>query len=283
VKNSNHDIAIGTERLAERRTVVGDSLEEIQSMVPNIEQIKVANVIIGAGYTGVSITSGHVGLAHSLLSEYTPRCREIMDRAGHLAGSSALDMARLAFSWGMRARVLGVATINALSQLLTDRSETEISTYEGDIADHITVSGGVVTVVGNIRPTVKKLRAKAEKIYVLERNLDLRDEETLPDTAAEEVIPQSQVVIITGTSITNGTVDRLLELSSNAREVALVGATAGLPPTVLFRHGATAVGTVKVRNADRVMRIIAEGGGTPSFADAVEFVVYKPVPGAGKV
>ncbi len=247
MKSSNHDIAIGTERLAERRTVVGDSLEEIQSMVPNLEQIKVANVIIGAGYTGVSLTSGHVGLAHSLLSEYTLRCCEIMDRAGHLTGSSALDMARLAFSWGMRARVLGVATINALSQLLTDRSETEISTCEGDIADHITVSGGVVTVVGNIRPTVKKLRAKAEKIYVLERNLDLRDEETLPDTAAEEVIPQSQIVIITGTSITNGTVDRLLELSSNAREVALVGATAGLPPTVLFRHGATAVGTVKVK------------------------------------
>jgi len=75
----------------------------------------------------------------------------------------------------------------------------------------------------------------------------------------------------------NGTVDRLLELSRNAREVALVGATAGLPPTVLIEHGATAVGTVRVTNGNRAMRVIAEGGGTPSLRDAVEFVVYRPV------
>lgn len=272
-------MAKSTRSAVGRRTVVGDSLEEIQSGVPDIEQIKVANVMIGVGYTGVSLPSGHVGLAHSLLSEYTPRCCEIMDKAGHLAGSSALDMARLAFSWDMRARVLGVATINALSQLLPDPSETEISTCEGDISDHIRVKGDVVTVVGNIRPTVEKLRVKAKKIYVLERNPDLRDEETLPDTAAEEVIPQSQVVIITGTSITNGTVDRLLELSGSAKEVALVGATAGLPPIVLFKHGATAVGAVRVTHPTRVMQVIAEGGGTPSLMDFLKFLVYRPVKG----
>jgi uncharacterized protein (DUF4213/DUF364 family) len=277
VKNSNHDIMIGTEPLAGRRTVLADSLEEIRSTVPDIEQIKVANVIIGAGYTGVSLSSGQVGLAHSSLDEYSPHCCEIIDRAGHLAGSSALDMARLALSWDIRARVLGVATINAISQLLPDRSETGISTLEGDIADHITVRGDVVTVVGNIRPTIEKLRARAKKIYVLERNPDLRDEETLPDTAAEEIIPQSQVVIITGASITNGTVDRLLELSRNAREVALVGATAGLPPIVLFRHGATAVGTIKVTHPTKVMQVIAEGGGTPTLMDSVKFVVYKRI------
>jgi len=263
---------------------VSDSLEEIRSAVANIDRIKAANVIIGAGYTGVSLSSGHLGLAHSLLSEQTLGCCELTKRAGYLAGSSAFELAGLALSWDMRSRVVGVATLNALSQLSLGSYADRISTRLGDIVDHLAVrDDDVVAVVGNMAPTVERLRAKAKEVYVLERNLDLRDDETLPDTAAEEVIPESDVVLITGTSIVNGTVDRLLELSKNAREVALVGATAGLPPTVLFRHGATAVGTVKVTDADRAMRIIAEGGGTPSFADAIEFVVYKPVPGAVEV
>ena len=76
----------------------------------------------------------------------------------------------------------------------------------------------------------------------------------------------------------NGTVDRLLELSRNSREVALVGATVGLLPTVLFKHGATVIGTVRVTNGDKAMKAIAEGDGTPSLADAVEFVVHRPTP-----
>jgi uncharacterized protein (DUF4213/DUF364 family) len=265
-----------------RRTVVGDSLEELRSSLADIDRIRVANVIIGAGYTGVSLPSGQVGLAYSLLSEYVPICCELIKRAGYLSGSSALELARLALSWDIRSRVVGVATLNALSQLSLSNYANRILTSKGDIADHLTVKGDVVAVVGNIAPTVRKLRAKAKRVYVLERNLDLRDDETLPDTAAEEVIPESDIVLITGTSIVNGTVDRLLELSRNAREVALVGATAGIPPTVLFKHGATAVATVKVTDAERAMRIIAEGGGTPSLANAVEFVIHRPAPRAGE-
>jgi hypothetical protein len=251
-------------------------LLQLRDALPKIKRIKVANVVIGAGYTGVSLSSGEVGLAHSLLSEYASGCCELMKRAGRLSGSPALELARLALSWDIRSRVVGVATLNALSQGSLRNYANRISTRRGDIADHLDVRGDVVTVVGNIAPTIKKLRPKAKRVYVLERNPDLRDDDTLPDTAAEEVIPESDVVLITGTSIVNGTVDRVLELSRNAKEVALVGATAGILPTVLFEHGATAVATVKVKDPERVMRIIAEGGGTPSFADVVEFVIYRP-------
>jgi uncharacterized protein (DUF4213/DUF364 family) len=259
-----------------RRTVLSDSFLEIRDTLPRIKRIKVANVVIGAGYTGVSLSSGEVGLAYSLLSEYASGCCELMKRAGRLSGSRALELARLALSWDIRSRVVGVATINALSQLSLRNYADRISASKGDVADHLDVRRCVVTVVGNIAPTIRKLRPKAKRLYVLERNPDLRDDDMLPDTAAEEVIPESDVVLITGTSIVNGTVDRLLELSRNSKEVALVGATAGVPPTVLFEHGATAVATIKVKDPERVMRIIAEGGGTPSFADVVEFVIYRP-------
>lgn len=278
MKNMPLSLPRTLKRVAKKRTVVSDSLEELRNSIVNIHRIRVARVIIGPGYTAVRLSTDQVGLAFSLLSEQSPRCCELMGRAGHLSGSKALDLARLALSWDTRSRVVGVATINALSQLFLKRHANRITISKGDIADHLRVKGSVVTVVGNIAPTVRKLRAKAKRIYVLERTSEFKDIGTLPDTAAEEIIPQSDVVLITGTSIVNGTVDRLLELSRNAKAVALIGATAGVPPTVLFDHGATMVGTVRVKNPDAVMRIVAEGGGTPSLSDAVEFVVYRPSP-----
>ncbi len=274
--------ARGAKRVTKRRTVVSDSLTELRSALPNINRIRVASVVIGAGYTGVRLSSGQVGLAYSLTSEETPDCCELMKRAGHLTELSALELARLALSWDMRSRIVGVAALNALSQLCLGIRTNRIRISKGNIANHLAVKGDVVAVVGNMVPMVEKLGAKAKKIYVLERTLELRDDRTLPDTAAEEVIPECDVVLITGTSIVNGTVDRLLELSKNAREVALVGPTAGILPTVLFEHGVTAVATVKVMDAERVMRNISEGGGAPLFANAVELVIYRPAPRVGR-
>jgi len=264
-----------------RRTVVGDSLAELQASLPNIDRIRVASVIIGVEYTGVRLSSGQVGLAYTLTSEETPNSCALTRRAGHLTELSALTLARLALSWDIRSRIVGTAALNALSQSCLSNCTDRVLVSKGNIADHLVLKGDVVTVVGNMAPMVDKLAAKAKKIYVLERTMQLRDEGTLPDTAAEEIIPQSDVVLITGTSIINGTVDRLLELSKNARELALVGPTAGILPTVLFDHGATAVATVKVTDANRVMKNISEGGGVP-FANAVKLVIYRPASKAGR-
>ena len=257
-------------------TVVNDCLEELQSAVADLDQITLSEILIGTGYTGVRLSSGHIGLAYSLLREYRSSASQISDKAGHLTEFTALDLARMSSSWDVRARVLGIATLNALSQLALNKYSSELSTIEGDIVDSLKAEGKIVTVVGNMRPPIKKLKEKAKQVFVLERSADLRDETTLPDTAAEQVVPESEIVLITGTAIENGTIDRLLELSQNAEEVAIVGATAGLLPTILFKHGATAVGAIKVNDGDKVMQVIAEGGGTPSLMQAIKFVVYKP-------
>jgi len=280
VNSSNVNTAEGAMRGSERRTVVGDSLAELQASRPKINRIRVASVIIGVEYTGVRLSSGQVELAYTLTSEETPNSCALTRRAGHLTESSALELARLALSWDVRSRIVGTAALNALSQLCLSNRPNRVLIGKGNIPDHVVVKGDVVTVVGNMAPMVDKLEAKAKKIYVLERTRQLRDDRTLPDTAAEEILPQSDVVLITGTSIINGTVDRLLELSKNARELALVGPTAGILPTVLFDHGATAVATVKVTDANRVMKNISEGGGVPS-ANAVKLVIYRPTSRAG--
>lgn len=65
--------------------------------------------------------------------------------------------------------------------------------------------------------------------------------------------------MITGRSIANGTIDHLLELTTKAREVAIIGASAGILPGVLFKRGATILGGVKIMDAAKMMQVVSEG------------------------
>jgi len=131
-------------------------------------------------------------------------------------------------------------------------------------------------VVGNMRHSVEKLRARAKRVLVLERSIGLRDEGSYPDTAGEEVIPKGDLVFITGATLCNGTIDRVLELSKNAREVVVLGATAGIFPSTLFQKGATAVATMEILDAEKAMRAISQGGGKPALIKNARLVVFRP-------
>lgn len=94
--------------------------------------------------------------------------------------------------------------------------------------------------------------------------------------ASEELLPNASVVIITGTAIANGTIDRLLELSRGARYIALIGPSATVVPNPLFERGVSAIAGVIAVDSERVMQIVSEGGGTPQLKAAVKFVVIEP-------
>jgi uncharacterized protein (DUF4213/DUF364 family) len=62
-----------------------------------------------------------------------------------------------------------------------------------------------------------KNQRKSEKLYIFGKNPRLREPNVLPGVAAEEVLPCTDIAIITGKALANGTTDRLLELSKNTR------------------------------------------------------------------
>jgi len=58
-------------------------------------------------------------------------------------------------------------------------------------------------------PFLKKVRDQAKKLWVIEKN---PKEEDFEEQDAEELIPQADVVAITGTSLTNHTIENLLKM-----------------------------------------------------------------------
>jgi len=258
--------------------IIEETSALIRDCVQNLHEIKVSKVCMGLGYTGVKLSTGHVGVCHSLLGEQPLRCCQIVKRAGKLAGSPAIDLADLAKSWETSESVVGIATLNALSQIVLEKEEKYVIA-EGNFIDYINKkvrTSDTVAMVGCIEPFINILRKKTRHLCVFERNPMLINEQTLPDTACEELLPKADIVIITGSSIANKTIEHVLKLSQGAREIGVVGPSAGLIPDPLFNRGVTIIGSIRAVNADRLLQIIMEGGGTPQIKSAVKFVNIRP-------
>lgn len=257
--------------------IVKEILERIKAEVGDVERIVAERVVIGLGYTAVKLNTGHVGLCYTFSDEIMLNCCQISRRAGTLAESLAIKLAELSLSWDLSEAIVGVAALNALSQLAMERRPDSYVIVEGNLINHISITkDDVVVLVGNIHPFIPRIRERTDKIFILERDPKKRSLGLYPDVAAEELLPRASIAIITGTTLANGTIDRLLELSKNAREVALVGPTASTLPDPLFEHSVTVIGGVRIIDGERVMQVVSEGGGVPSLKGACRQVVIRP-------
>jgi len=260
-----------------RGRIIDELLSAIKSEVPSLDEICVSRVHIGLSYTGVELNTGDVGVCYTFKDDLSSVCCQIFERAGSLAGCEAERMANLARSWDLSESVVGVATLNALSHGAIEKNREKYVIAEGDLIDNVEIRrDDTVVLVGNLHPFIPRIEEKARRLFILERNPQLRGRGVLPDTASEEILPLADVAIITGTVLANGTIDRLLELSRNAREIGLVGPTASVFPDPLFEHGVTVLGGIRVTDSKRMMQIIAEGGGMPQLKVASKRLVIKP-------
>lgn len=95
----------------------------------------------------------------------------------------------------------------------------------------------------------------------------------IPQERAPEAIAQADVLITTGTTLINGTLDGLLQHLRPGAQAAVVGPTATLLPGPFARRGATVVGGTRVRNADALLDLLSEGGsGYHFFGKSVDRV-----------
>lgn len=189
-----------------------------------------------------------------------PEGRAAPTGAGGIAGQNLLAVAGRAKSWNFSDAALGVAALNAhynrpsrVDRLCRDSAYT---THTGTNAFEYMlprVTGKCVTVIGHFRG-LERLAEHCE-LTILERRPQAGD---LPDPACEEVLPRSDFVFITGTTLINKTLPRLLALSRGAF-VSLVGPTTPLT-TQWFDLGVDLIAGLVVEDVGAVWPIVQEGG-----------------------
>ncbi|MDR1546280.1 MAG: DUF364 domain-containing protein [Deltaproteobacteria bacterium] len=194
---------------------------------------RAAACVKGRHWMALKSDRGGVGLAHFLPQNSPPQSPP----AEELLGRPLRELAELIKSWDFHSASVGLAAINAslTSDLLTGSLDHVLTC--GNAFDHFLqkVKGRRAAVVGHF-PRLERLAQAAESMIILERAPLPGD---LPDSAAEYVLPEQDCVFITGTTIINKTLPRLLELSAQA-EVFLVGPSVPLCPG-LFDYGLQAL------------------------------------------
>jgi uncharacterized protein (DUF4213/DUF364 family) len=169
-------------------------------------------------------------------------------------------------------RAIGLATANALLASLprpaTSRDEV-ISMLE-------VTPGDKVAMVGYFGPIVADLRKKGCRLDIVE--LKPRPSETIAPEEGREALAVCDVAILTGTSLINGTCDELLASLGRPRAAVLLGPSSPFCPDVFEGTKITHVAGARVRDADAVLRLVSEGGGTMLLKRHMDFetVLVRP-------
>lgn len=204
------------------------------------------DVIIGAHWTAV-LTRG-CGLA-STMGDPHPHTGPSVDNAGKLTEKGAVELMSLVRSDKLMEASVGMATINSLIEIDTDRC-SEVKAFDL-LAEQ--GAGKEVAVIGHF-PFVPKLKEIARNLWVIEQRPHPGDIEA---NRAADVIPRCQVVGITSTAFINHTLESLLELCRDAF-VMLIGPTTPLTP-LLFNYGIDALSGTQVVDEAQVVRYVTQG------------------------
>ena len=214
-------------------------IEDLLASVAGLDA-PVTRVCIGLHWTLVE--SRTVGIAHTYK---TGRKVEVAD-SGALAGRGALELAARLASWEPLEASLGLAALNSL---------IEPAGEAGNVFDEVLrlAPGRTVTVIGRF-PFNGRVAAVAGRAHFLEMDPEPGE---LPPFAAEEVLPRSDISVISATALINHTLPRLLELARHGTAVVL-GPSTPLND-VLLAHGAKLVAGTRVADREALFRSVAEG------------------------
>ena len=211
----------------------------------------VRQVLVGAFWTAVVLDTdpARCGLASTLRAE-THDNGPPVPQAGRLREHSGRELAEWLRSPRILEASIGMAAYNAL----LDVDEAACNEVNAEEVILRRGTGCRVAIVGHF-PFVERVRQAAGVCWVLELRPRPGD---LVAGEAERVLPEADVVALTGTSLLNHTCDDLVGLCRPEASVILLGASAPLSP-VLFERGVNAISGTKVVDVPAVLRAVGEG------------------------
>ncbi len=258
--------------------ILTDTIAAVTDILgPELDRIVIERAVLGLFYTGVNLSAGTAGTCA------TPReaipgdvCCPVSARAvpfpGQLKGRPAAEVMQDALSPDGLSRAVGIATLNALTELCWRRRPSAAVELLPD-ADAFDATGfraeDRVVVVGAFVPFLKELKRRRQPFLVLEQNPAMLKPEEMPfyrpAETAREVVPEADVLLITGATLLNDTLEDLLALARPEARVTILGPTVGMVPDAFLARGADILGSVRITQPDAFLDLLAEGGSAPHF------------------
>jgi uncharacterized protein (DUF4213/DUF364 family) len=216
------------------------------------EPIPVRKVIIGVHWT--LVCSKYGGLGSTMTGSCSHHGHSQMKDVGVLHQKSAQELAQGILSDNLLEASVGIAAINSILDI--DESRMEQINAADVIAQRSKDKNLVI--VGHF-PFVERMKSIAKNCWVIEKQPQGDD---FPEEAANEFIPQAQVIAITGTALINHTMDNLLSLCPPGSLVMVLGPSTPLSP-VLFQFGISFLSGSRVIDEEAAITTIQQGASFP--------------------
>jgi uncharacterized protein (DUF4213/DUF364 family) len=237
-------------------------LKDILASLNHDAEIK--DIRLGIFHTAV--LTRNCGLAASLPKDALKQPSPRVASPGFLMDRTARELTDMVYSESILEAAIGMATINSLIDIDESRcselNASEIITEKGKDKN--------VAIIGHF-PFIPKIREVVRNLWVIEKNPQPGD---YPEEKAKELIPEADVLAITGTAITNHTIEDLLRLKNKDTYTVVLGDSAILSP-VLFDYGVDAIAGTKVLDPDLVLRCISQGANFRQIKGTRKLIMLK--------
>jgi uncharacterized protein (DUF4213/DUF364 family) len=231
------------------------------------QELIISDVRTGIYLTAVSLSDGSVGTAATVGEElpfsarqgrdfgrFTPlriRGQKVTDLFGTEKRSGLVRSLRMAVLSALSARWLTQERYN----LIPDMDPIQLAGLE---------ESKTVTVVGAFQTYIRKISEIRCRLHVLEFNREALPADFqsffVPAGRFSEVLPVSDIVIITGQALVNGTIDGLLAVIRPGTRVIVTGPSCSIIPDILFENKVTISGSCRVTDPGLLFRVAGEGG-----------------------
>ncbi len=187
-----------------------------------------------------------------------------------MSGLPLFEAAEAVKSWNLEEASLGLAAANAFFNT-PERLDALGARISMDVfyTDGIDLRGLTVGIIGHMRGPAE-LRGQARAVYTLER---VPQEGDYPDSACDLLLPQCDLVLVTGSSLVNKTLPHLLELCEKAT-VILTGPSVPLCPALLD-FGIDRIAGMAVRDRAALRERVEKGLRGSPYGEGIPFLLKK--------
>lgn len=223
-------------------------MEILKNILKNIkEDAPVQEVRRGIHWTAV--VSRRCGLA-STMAQVGCNHEEAAWTEGSLTEMTALELARYCLGGDTAKASLGLAAMNSLLDVDPDK----YTDVDGLQMVREMGKGKNVSIIGHF-PFMEGIAKEAKNLWVIEKQPRPGD---YPEEKGKDFLPQSDIVVISSTTLINNTLPGILGLCREGSVKMLLGPTTPLSG-VLFEYGIDMLSGSVVTEKDAVLRSVSEG------------------------
>ena len=201
----------------------------LEAAKPYLEGRIIKDVVIGLSLIAIQLDNGNVGVSY-MLRESLPNGCSVFPYAQDIIGKSAQEIAEwilIGKEDAQRGIGMAVLTATSRSQMLQDVDSPDLS-FGINVLPTDTVG-----MIGYIPPIASEFKRKAKKVIIFDMGLSLRGGdkgEVYSIKDQPKLLPTCDIVILSGTTVINNTIDELLTRCSGAKEIIMVGSSTPMFP-----------------------------------------------------